>query len=213
MSTDGSIPVQHGWNLSYALPSDERNAPAFPDRCINCGAPKEAESVMSLSRNVMRKQRQVRVESKFRVPHCLRCARLTKSMFMAGCIPFALGFLVIGVAVFILVAFGVSGSGLDHYGRSDRSPSLILGAFIGLVAGFAGGLILEWLVRFVVLPQPGTGLRRWPLLAVQLIGDSDYVAGLRGRLNRDGTRLELSFENEELAREFEVLNPGAVRCG
>jgi hypothetical protein len=188
-------------------------APLFPDRCVCCGAPKERESTLAVNGNVMRKNRQVQVESRLQIPHCRRCARSTRSIFMAGFISWILGFLVAGIAAFVLVAFGASGLGLDEHGRSDQSPSLILGVAAGLFAGLAGGLLFELAGRALLFPIFGRGLLRAPMLALQMLRDADYVAGIAGRLASDAAYLELGFENLEIAREFVSLNPAAEDAG
>jgi hypothetical protein len=58
----------------------------------------------------------------------------------------------------------------------------------------------------VLLPFLGPALLRAPLLAVQFLGDSDYVAGLTGKLNADGSRLELRFARDDAAGAFATVN-------
>jgi hypothetical protein len=151
----------------------------FPERCLSCGAPKEAESTLALSRNVMRGQRQESVILNLPIPHCARCARTTKNVFLAGCIPFALGFVVAGLA--------------------------------GLLAGFAGGFVFELLARILLLPIFGRALLGAPLLAAQFIRDSDYVAGVTGRLAADGSHIHLTLANDEIARDVEALNGAGLK--
>jgi hypothetical protein len=66
--------------------------------------------------------------------------------------------------------------------------------------------LCEVLIRVILVPFLGTRLLHAPLMAMQLLRDSDYVVGLYGSLNREGTMYELRFANDEVAREFEVLN-------
>lgn len=181
---------------------------AFPRRCVSCGGPEEAESALALARLVARGRKQEQVSVRLQVPHCGRCARATKSVFLAGCIPFALGFVLIGAAGFALAVYGAWIFGLDE-GQAGRAqtPSLVLGAGAGLFGGFAGGFVFELLARLLLIPFYGDSLLRAPMLAKQLITDVDYVAGLSGKLDRDATQLTLSFSNEEVAGEFARLNP------
>ncbi len=178
----------------------------FPSRCICCGATSDAESTLALTRMVTRGQRQEPVTLKYQVPHCRRCARSTKSVFLAGCIPFVLGLLVLGLAVFLLVAFGASRLGLDDYGKPHNANSLVLGAAAGLFAGLAGGFLFEVIARVILLPVMGRGLLAAPFLALQLLTDSDYVAGLKGRLESDASCVHLTFLNDDIAAEFRSLN-------
>jgi hypothetical protein len=179
----------------------------FPARCVSCGGPQEAESALVLTRLVARGRRQEQVSLRLQVPHCHRCARATKSVFLAGCIPFILGFAVVGVAAFLLAVYGSWLFGLDEYARPEQSPSLVLGAAAGLFAGFAGGFLFELAARLLLIPFYGRSLLRAPMLATQLITDADYVAGLKGRLDPDATRLTLEFSDEGAAGEFARLNP------
>jgi hypothetical protein len=178
----------------------------FPQRCVCCGAAKETESTLALTRVVTRGSRQEPYTLKYQIPHCARCARSTKSVFLAGCIPFVLGLLLVGIGVFLLVAFGAALWGLDDYGKPHNSNSLVLGAAAGLFAGIAGGFLFELLARLLLLPLLGTGLWSAPLLAFQLLTDSDYVAGVKGRLESDGLNIHLTFLNDDIAREFASLN-------
>ncbi len=188
--------------LHLPLPARNPSPLACPKPCVGCGAAPESRLVVH--RLVMRGQKQEQVALTLLVPHCQRCARATKTVFMAGCVPFVLGGLLVGLVVFVVVAFGASLAGLDEMGQPGQANSLILGAFVGLIAGF----IFEVLARVVLLPFLGPALLRAPLLAQQLLNDSDYVAGLAGKLNADASRLELTFAREDVAREFVAANGG-----
>ena len=184
--------------------------PVFPKRCASCGAPPETESKLALTRLVMRGKRQEQIALSYPIPHCRRCARSTKAVFLAGLIPFLLGFLLIGGAAFIVVTLGAFAWGLDNYGQPANANSLVLGAAAGLFSGLIGGFIFELAARVLLLPFFGAALFRAPLLAVQLINDADYVAGVSGKLNADGSTLQLTFSNADIAREFQSLNPAAL---
>jgi UPF0716 family protein affecting phage T7 exclusion len=181
----------------------------FPDRCVSCGGPQETESALVLTRLVARGRRQEEASVRLRVPHCGLCARASKSVFLAGCLPFTLGFLLVGAAGFLLAVYGSWVFGLDEAQAPGQaqSPSLVLGAAAGLFGGFVGGFVFELLARLLLIPFYGRALLRAPMLAKQFITDEDYVAGLTGRLDRDATRLTLEFSNDEVAAEFARLNP------
>jgi hypothetical protein len=191
------------------LPAAGQRSPSFPNRCVNCGEARETESRLLLKRLVMRGQRQVQVSWQADIPHCRRCARATKSVFLAGCIPFVLGFVLVGLTAFGVTTYGASAVGLDEIGDSETINSLVLGAAAGLIAGLFGGFVFELAARITLIPLFGLALLRAPLLAVQLVNDSDYVAGLTARLAPDGGGLRLTFANDSIAREFQALNPSA----
>jgi hypothetical protein len=178
----------------------------FPNRCVCCGAPKQSESTLAINRLVTRGKRQEQITLKYPIPHCQTCARSTQAVFLAGFIPFVLGTLVIGGVTFVGVALGASVLGLDDYGQSTNANSLVLGAAVGLFAGLIGGFLFEVAARLLLLPIFGRALWQAPLLAAQFLNDSDYVAGLRGKLDPAGAQLQLTFSNDEIAREFKAMN-------
>jgi hypothetical protein len=173
---------------------------------VGCGAAPVTESRMLLQKLVPRGQQQEQVSLTLQVPHCQRCARTTKSVFMAGCVPFVGGGLLVGLAVFVLVFILAARAGLDEIVDGEEWPSLILGGGAALLAGVVAGFVFEVAARLVLLPVLGPALLRAPLLAAQLLSDSDYVAGLSAKLNRDATQLELRFEQDEAARAFAAAN-------
>jgi hypothetical protein len=178
----------------------------FPNRCVCCGAPKQSESTLGVNRLVMRGQRQEQIRLKYQIPHCQGCARRTQAVFLVGCIPFVLGTLFVGGVAFVWAALGASVLGLDNYGQPVNANSLVFGAAVGLFAGLIGGFFFEVAARVVLLPIFGKALLQAPLLATQLISDSDYVAGLRGKLDPAAAHLQLTFLNDEVAHEFRALN-------
>lgn len=196
-------------------PANDSSSAIFPQRCVGCSRPPETESRLVLKRLVARNTRSnpqpVTWESG--IPHCRRCARATQTVFLAGCLPFVLGLLGVGLAAFALVAFGAAWLGLDNYGQLNNANSLVLGAAAGLLAGLLGGFVFELAARLLLLPFLGPTLLRAPLFAAQMLTDVDYVAGLSGRLKANGTRVELTFTQPEIAREFGSLNAGAWVSG
>jgi hypothetical protein len=195
--------------ISYNVPIPGKSSPAltFPARCVSCAKTAEATSrlliVRKMPRRSGREQQTVRIQ--FDVPHCAACARSTKAVFLAGLIPFALGFLLAGGAAFIVTGMWAARSGVDDVGRPANSNSLVLGAAAGLIGGIAGGFLFELVARLLLLPIIGMALLRAPLLVPSFFTDSDHIAGLTARPNADFT-LTLTFANAEIAREFEAAN-------
>jgi len=192
------------------LPLKGQPALAFPERCVCCGGPRQAESTLFVNQLARKGKKQIQISAKYQVPHCERCARSTKAVFLAGLIPFGLGFLVVGGLTFAGVAINALKWGLDDYGQPHNTNSLVLGAAAGLFAGLAGGFLLELLARVVLLPMFGQALFRAPLLSVQFLSDADYVAGLSGKPDAQTRQLILTFSNDEIASEFERLNAGQI---
>jgi hypothetical protein len=191
------------------LSTASANAIAFPQRCVGCGAPPETTSVLGLNRLVARGQTQHTVSTRLEVPHCARCARLTKLTFMAGCVPFLGGGALIGLAAFAGAFWLSIQLGLDEFDDGETWPSLVVGGAAGLVAGLAGGFVFELIARIVLLPFLGQALWRTPLLAAQLLRDSDRIAGLTGQFSPDAAQVLLRFDLDDIGREVEALNRAA----
>jgi hypothetical protein len=200
--------------ISYSVPIPGGISPElkFPARCVSCANAADTTSRLGIVRNMPRRsgrgQQTVRIQ--FDVPHCAACARSTKAVFLAGLIPFALGFLIVGAAAFVVTGIWAARSGLDDSGRPANSNSLVLGAAAGLFGGIAGGFLFELAARLLLLPIMGRALLRAPLLVPSLFTDSDHIAGLTARPNADFT-LTLTFANGEIAREFEAANVGELQ--
>lgn len=191
------------------------DAPAFPDACVACGAPAVTTSTLAIERLVTTPRGgQQRRAIRWPVPHCAECARLTKATFLAGLVPFALGFLVVGAASFVAAAWGTIVTGLDA--AADLSPprtpaSLVLGALAGLLGGVAGGFVAELVGRVVLLPWFGRALLQTPLLVPSLFTDADHVAGLTVTPDAEMRTLALRFANDAAAEQFAQRNPDARR--
>lgn len=195
--------------------SDGR-APALPDACVACAAPATTTSTLALERLVATPRGgQVRRALRWAVPHCETCARLTKSTFLAGFVPFAIGFVVVGAASFMAAAWGTIVTGLDDASTqaAPRTPaSLVLGGLAGLVGGVAGGFVAELIGRLVLLPFLGRALLQTPLLVPSLFTDADHVAGLTATPDTALETVVLRFTNGAVAGQFAQLNPDARRA-
>src|SRR5215211_3211585 len=107
--------------ISYNVPIPGGFAPelTFPARCVSCAKTAETTSRLAIARNMPRRSgrghQTVRIQ--FDVPHCAACAQSTKAVFLAGLIPFGIGFLLAGITAFIVVGMWAAVSGLDDAGR------------------------------------------------------------------------------------------------
>jgi hypothetical protein len=59
----------------------------------------------------------------------------------------------------------------------------------------------------VFAPVYGQLLLKRPLTVFSLFNDSEDVIGLSAKFTDQKKSLKLTFENDEIAREFEKLNP------
>lgn len=191
------------------FPAAEPDQLRFPERCICCGAPPQENSTLVITRLVKRKRKQLIETLHYSVPHCERCFKGTKAVFLASLLPFAAGFILLGGAAFLAAVFYTSELGVDLNTTPGTNNSFILGGAAGLLMGFLGGFIVEGLFRLILLPFYGRALWQAPLLAVQFIRDADYIAGLHGKLTPEDDYLQLTINNDNLAQEFANLNPQA----
>lgn len=193
---------------TFAIPAapDEQKKIVFPDRCVNCGAPKQTDSNLLVNTLVAQGNQQKQLSWRYAVPHCDPCARSSKAVFMASFVPFILGFLLLGGATFVLVTFYASALGLDNYGQLNNSNSWVVGAAAGLVVGLVAAFLCEGLARLLLRPFYGQALRQAPMLMRQMLQDADYVAGLSAKPDKPNKQLLLTFQNDEVGREFSRLN-------
>lgn len=199
MTTSFQLPLESG------KPGQIR----FPDCCVCCGAPQQANSTLTVSRLVMRKQRQEAVTYQYAVPHCEKCHRGTKAVFVASLLPFLAGFLLAGGLAYILVTVYTMDLGIDRNHIQGINNSSIAGAAAGLLVGLVSAFLFEGLARLILRPFFGPSLWQAPMLITQFFQDADYVAGLLGRLDTKGTQVRLTFKNNEIANAFKKLNPEA----
>lgn len=191
------------------------DAPDFPSACVACASPPTTTSTLAIERLVTTARgAQQRRAIRWPVPHCAACARLTRTTFLAGLVPFALGFVVVGAASFMAAAWGTIVTGLDDaadLSAPRTSASLVLGALGGLIGGVAGGFVAELIGRIILLPWFGRALLQTPLLVPSFFTDADHVAGLTATPDAALSTLTLRFTNEAMAERFAERHPEARR--
>lgn len=193
---------------TFPIPAapDEQKKVIFPERCVNCGAPQETESKLLVNTLVTQGSQQKQLSWQLAVPHCDNCARSSKAVFMASFVPFILGLVLVGGAVFVIVTFYTSYLGLDDYGQPGTWNSAIAGAAAGLLLGLVAAFLFEGVARLLLRPFYGPALQQAPMLAKQMLQDADYVAGLLAKPDGPHKQLWLTFYNDEVGREFGRLN-------
>jgi hypothetical protein len=190
--------------FELAVESDRQPSLIFPDRCLSCGAPREAESRLVVTKLVLREGRQVPLAFRYDVPHCLRCARATRAMFLSSLIPMLRAF--VGVGVWAFLRAYPYGDALAGLGPANVYADLTIAAAAGLVFGIAAAFTADLAARILRLPFFGRALLRGPSFVTQFLEDSDYVAGLKGTPGKDGRSLTVRFDNDDIAAEFAALN-------
>jgi hypothetical protein len=83
----------------------------------------------------------------------------------------------------------------------------VLGAFVGLVAGVIVGTLVEFGLKLILTPVYGKLLLKRPLTVFSVFADSEDLVGLSIRFADNRKLLKITFENDEIAREFIALNP------
>ena len=181
---------------------DPKNPPMlkFPERCVNCGKPKEEMLGITLNMGVQKRSQSVTMQ--LNVPMCSTCAKKERSIAMVTLIPFLVAGFVIGAIVFVPATL------ISPEGTTPRTIGfpLVFGGFAGLIAGILAGTVVEFFVKMLAVPFYGKLLTRRPLTVVGLFAESDELIGVSARFLREAKIVRLEFENEEIAREFMQIN-------
>ena len=190
--------------LTVEIPIPDKKKPPvlkFPERCVNCGKPKHVVMPMKLNMGVQKRGQGVLMD--FPVPLCAECEKKEKRITNVTLLPFFLAGLLVCVIVFIPVwLITPDGTTAQTLGFAPA-----MGAFVGLVAGVIGGSAVELVLKLMFAPVYGQLLLKRPLTVFSLFNDSEDVLGLSARFTDQKKSLKLTFENDEIAREFEKINP------
>jgi hypothetical protein len=175
--------------------------PSFPDRCVNCGKPKLRTWSLKLSTGAQVRGGMVQLE--LDVPLCADCIAKENRIGNVTWIPFFLvGLLVCGVVFVPVWLISPEGPTLQTY-----ELPYVLGAAAGLVAGIIIGTLVEFGLKLLLAPFYGQLLLKRPLTIASVWNDSENLVGLSTRFVENRKTLKLTFENDEIAREFMAMNP------
>jgi hypothetical protein len=189
--------------LTVEIPiADKKKPPVlkFPERCVNCGKPKHVVMPMKLNMGVQKRGQGVLMD--FPVPLCAECEKKERRITNVTLLPFLIAGLLVCVIVFIPVwLLTPDGETIQTMGFAPA-----MGAFVGLIVGVIGGTIVEFVLKLMFAPVYGQLLLKRPLTVFSLFNDSEDVIGLSAKFTDQKKSLKLTFENDEIAREFEKLN-------
>lgn len=172
----------------------------FPDRCVNCGAPKAELLGLTLNMGVQYRNQPVMLQMK--VPMCKACADKERSIAKVTLIPFLIVGFIFGAIAFVPAML------LSPEGTTPQTLNFpfVFGGFVGLIVGMFVGTLAEMIVKTLAVPFYGRLVTRRPLTLVSFFSETDELIGVSAKLLREKKLVQIEFENEEIAREFAKLN-------
>src|SRR5688572_11792910 len=123
--------------------NDLKNPPTLklPNRCVNCGKPKEETLGITLHMGVQKKNQEVLIP--ISVPMCKACAEKERSIAKVTLIPFFVGGVIFGAIAFVpATLIAPEGPTPDTAGFP-----FVFGGMIGLIVGIVFGTIIEAIVK------------------------------------------------------------------
>ena len=190
--------------LTVEIPIPDKKKPPvlkFPERCVNCGKPKQVVMPMKLNMGVQKRGQGVLMD--FPVPLCAECDKKERRITNVTLLPFLIAGLLVCVLVFIPVwLLTPDGETIQTMGFAPA-----MGALVGIIAGLIGGSVVEFVLKLVFAPVYGQLLLKRPLTVFSMFNDSEDVIGLSAKFTDQKKSLKLTFENDEIASEFEKINP------
>lgn len=172
----------------------------FPERCVNCGKPKEELLGMSLNMGVQHRDKTVTMDLK--VPMCKVCADKERSIAKVTLIPFMIIGFIFGAIAFVPAML------IAPEGTTPQTIGFpfVFGGFVGLIVGIIAGTIGEVIVKMLAVPFYGKLVSRRPLTILAFFSETDDLLGVSAKFLREKKLVQLEFENEIIAREFTTLN-------
>ncbi|MCC6569095.1 MAG: hypothetical protein IT315_07645 [Anaerolineales bacterium] len=181
---------------------DAKNPPTikFPDRCVNCGKPKSVVMPMKLNMGVEKRGRGVLMD--FPVPLCAECEKKEQRITYVTLVPFLIAGLIVGVIAFVPAML------IAPEGTSQQTLGFpfVFGGLVGMVVGVIGGTIVEFVLKILFAPVYGQLLLKRPLTILSFFNDSENVIGLSARFTDKKKSLKLTFENDDIGKEFKQIN-------
>ena len=173
----------------------------FPDRCVNCGKPKTRTWPLKLGTGAQKRGELVQLE--LAVPLCAECGAKEDRISNVTWLPFFIVGLLVCAVVFVPVwLLAPEGSMPQTY-----AFPYVLGAFVGMLAGIVVGTLVEFGLKLLLAPVYGKLLLKRPLTIVAVLNDAENLIGFSTRFADNRKILKMTFENDEIAREFIAMNP------
>ena len=180
----------------------------FPERCLKCEKPKAGTRAIQFD---VSKSDKKSVMLEFEPPLCKDCIELENRLEWFSLLPFTisaflsavLGFLLLFFVILPLLPFW------DFLGINDRQGRVVLFVLScagALVSAVVGGTVFEFILKLLAAPYFGKLIITRPPTILALMHDLHDIVGLRAQLTPDKKILTLTFEHEEMAKEFAALN-------
>jgi hypothetical protein len=184
---------------------DPKNPPAlkFSPRCVHCGQPTSEVLPLNLPMGVEKRSKPVML--KLEVPLCTQGAKLERKLAKVTLIPFLVGGLLMGLIACILTWLLVPDLSSSTSREAVYADWIIAGS-VGLIVAIITGSLVEMAFKLLFAPVYGKMLFKRPLTAMEIFSNTENVLGLSAALSKDKKQLTLTFEREEVGREFQHLN-------
>lgn len=197
------------YTLTVPIPNPKKPPKViFPETCLHCGKPRTGTRGMTFTlAETSKKSFDLELEP----PLCSDCITLENRLEWFSLLPFTIVVFLLGALTFVVLWFFVLPSlalwnflGMD-WRETGQAVFLLAGAG-ALLGGVIGATLVEVILRILTKPYFGDLLTRRPLTLVSLLRDFQDVPGLRAQVTSDKKTLTLTFEHEERAKEFALLN-------
>jgi hypothetical protein len=197
------------YTLTVPIPNPKKPPKVvFPETCLHCGKPKAGTRgiLFTLAEN-SKKTFDLDLEP----PLCNDCITLENRLEWFSLLPFTIVGFLLGALTFLFLWLIVLPNlalwdflGMDW--RETNQAVWVLAGAGALLGGIGGATLVEVILRVLTKPYFGDLLTSRPLTLVSLLRDFHDVPGLRAQVTSDKKILTLTFEHEERAREFAMLN-------
>lgn len=197
------------YTLTVPIPNPKKPPKViFPETCLHCGKPRTGTRGMTFTLAETSKKS---FDFELEPPLCSDCITLENRLEWFSLLPFTIVVFLLGALTFAVLWFFVLPNlalwnflGMD-WRETGQAVFLLAGAG-ALLGGVIGATLVEVILRILTKPYFGDLLTRRPLTLVSLLRDFQDVPGLRAQVTSDKKTLTLTFEHEERAKEFALLN-------
>lgn len=198
------------YTLTVPIPNPRKPPKVvFADACLHCGKPRAGRRGITFT---LAENSKKSFDLDLEPPLCADCITLENRLEWFSLLPFTIVAFLLGALTFLLLWIVVLPNlalwdflGMD-WRETSQAVFLLAGAG-ALLGGIGGATLVEVILRLVTKPYFGDLLTSRPLLTlVAVLRDFHDVPGLRAQVTSDKKTLTLTFEHEERAREFAMLN-------